>query len=183
MRSVPLVTISLVLGILLGYASAIYALDYLGTKRVADGVGWLEWQLDKKQAVSIYATAHFLTAGELPPPAAKNQALFRQIDDDGKSLDGNCIYVFKGKLPAARWWSVILSSGSHDPTLSSPQINAENAVTLGDGTLEIAISKYPQAGNWLRPENDGAFVLHYVISDVQATDAPAVLPKLIRTDC
>lgn len=183
MSNFSVVTVSIGLGVLLGYGSYVYAKDSYGIKPAVGGQGWHEWQLDQKQAMSSYAIAYFLTSGQLPPPANKNQFLFRKLDDAGNALNTDCVFLLKGIFPAARWWSVSLDGGQRDASTPIPQLTAEEIVTRADGSTEIVISKYPQAGNWLRPENDAGFTLNLMIAGpIDGEDRPP-LPTVTRTGC
>ncbi len=183
MRNISIVTVSLGLGVLLGYGSFVYAKDSYGMKSAAGGQGWQEWQLDQKQAMSAYTIAHFLTDGQLPPPANKNKFLFRKRDDAGNLLNGDCVFRLKGIIPPARWWNISLDGDQRDATTPAPQLTADDVVTFADGTAEIVISKYPQAGNWLRPANDSNFTLNLMIAGSTEGDEPPPLPALTRTGC
>jgi hypothetical protein len=183
MRPLSFGSVYLGLGVILGYASALYMIAPMGSAAIANSPGWSEWQLKPDRISSTYSLARFLSAGEMPPPLNNGHRYFRATDAENNKLRPDCVYRVKGALVPARWWSFTILSGGSNTATATSILTSENALTNGDGSIDLVISRYPQSGNWLRPPDGSDFSLHYTVSGPSPTDEPSPLPTLTREGC
>lgn len=168
-----------VIGLALGLASAIYSLDGFGLKPAAENAGWQEWRFSADDRLQPYALGHFQSAGKVPTPSSTHY-FTRNMDDDGNSLRGDCVFVLSGPTIPSRWWS--LSAGDASELTRSAVLSAGRAILNADGDLEVNIARQPMPGNWVRPDSSGTYNLIYVVSE-PAQNAKLVLPNVKKGGC
>jgi hypothetical protein len=165
-------------GLLLGIFSAVNALGSYGLVAVAAHPGWAEWQLNSGDTKLIYTLGHFLSGGQLPPPKLA-QSFVRTTDDEGNSLRSDCIYVVKGEITPARWWTMSINQAGG---LSAHSVlTAGEALVDKDGVLKITVSQHPMPGNWLQPDG-GSVSLVYVIHEAPNGET-IQLPSITNKGC
>ena len=185
MARVSVKIFSILCGAVGGWASALSFIDSVGSKPVGTSGSWRVWDLASGTSSNPYARAHFLLEGRVPPAQSLFQVYTNTRDDDGSTLRSNCVYKIAADDLAARWWS--LSAGPLDnPDKDSPSVlTSDGVVRNPDNTINIAMSRYPVAGNWLRPAADGNIVIQLVVSNAETlqTEADLKLPAIQRVGC
>jgi hypothetical protein len=172
-------SLQLFAGIAIGLASGIYALDGFGLKPAAENSGWQEWRFAPKDQLQPYALGHFLSAGKVPTPSTTHYYT-RNVDDDGNSLRGDCVFVLAGEAMPSRWWSI--TAGDANGVTAKAVLSAGSAVLNIDGKLTANIARQPMPGNWIKPDSSGTYNLIYVISEPEK-DAKIVLPTVKKGGC
>lgn len=171
----------IIVGTLLGFASATFALSRAGLSDVQGQAGWQEWNLSAETSLQPYSLGRFLVDGQLPPSNAQ-QEYFRATDKDGKTLRGECLARLKGKLPPARWWTIAAVTRSGQAVSSQSVITAAQAVLEGDGSLDLSISSSPSSGNWIVPPDSGGYSLVVTLNEM--TEGAAIpLPTITQEGC
>jgi hypothetical protein len=164
--------VMLTAGAILGVLSAQYMMETRNVALETQTGGWTEIRADLGDLQSMYAAAHFLRAGAVPPPKG-SRYFVRSEDDDGNSLRGDCLVTIEGTMPATRWWLINAKSGTRRATLDASQ-----AVREANGDTVLSISASPAPGNWLIPPRNGGYELQLVLHGL--SDAPATSLKLPR---
>lgn len=162
MRSFKSSTIFIVIGLVLGFGSAVQSLGSWGMRQVADNPGWKEWRLAPTDTMQPYALGHFLAEGSVPTPVSTHYFI-RDVDDDGDRLRGDCIFMIDGPAISARWWS--LSIQDVQAPSSHAILSAGKTVLDNNLQLRATIALHPMPGNWLQPPDSGSFALKYVVSE------------------
>jgi hypothetical protein len=173
------------LGLIGGWGSALYSVDSVGSTAVAGDGPWRRWDTASADSKGVYAVAHYLLRGNVPPPDALFKSYYAATDSDGATLRAACTYRLEADPMAARWWS--FSAGPDNPASaqSIAMITSDTAMVAKDGKTEIVVSPSPSTGNWLAPKESGALVFRMLISHdgrLQDEDAQA-LPKIQTAGC
>ena len=179
MRILNSSTIFIVIGLALGFGSALYSLDSWGMRPVSDYPGWKEWRLAQKDQMLPYAIGHFLAAGSVPTPNSTRYYV-RSVDDDGNGLRGDCKFSIEGPAVVARWWSLSIQNTATQSEHSV--LSAGRTVLDNNRELRATIALRPESGNWLQPPNTAAFTLVYIVSEAEK-DAFIVLPRVKKVSC
>lgn len=172
-------TIFVVLGLVLGFGSALQSLETTGLQPVADESGWNEWRLSADDRFQPYAIGHFLAAGSVPTPKSTHYYV-RDRDDDGNLLRGDCTFLVDGPALSARWWS--MSVQNSEGARAQAILSAGRAVIDSNHQLRATIALRPTPGNWLQPTDKGVFTLTYVVSELEKGES-LVLPHVKRGSC
>jgi hypothetical protein len=172
----------LVAGIAAGYITGLQALVRAGTVAVPDNSKWQQELVNPKDPYAIYAVGHFKAQGALPPPH-DSQLFSRDIDEDGKSLRGECTYLLSGTAPAARWWAAsVAPAGAMADAVST---NAADVIITGDERLNITLSHRTAAGNWLAMPDAANVKVTLALHEPydQNIKGSASLPVLTKVNC
>lgn len=143
------------------------------------------------ELIDPYARLRMLVSGELPLANGEGFSLLAGIDETGQKLDARCTYRMSGPLPAARFWTLTLTTPDgrliETPLRRSSFTSAEILRFAGE-PLAIEIGARPMAGNWLPTPPGGAFVLvlrlyETPLSATATVLDAAILPRVERLDC
>lgn len=185
MARVSVKVFSILCGVVGGWASALSFIDSVGSKPAGTSGNWRVWDLASGTSSNPYGRAHFLFDGRVPPAQSLFQVYTSTRDDEGSTLRSNCVYKIAAGDLAARWWS--LSAGPLDnPDKDSPVVlTSEDVVRNPDRSISVAMSRYPVAGNWLRPAVDGSIVIQLVVSNAATLqeEESLKLPAIQRVSC
>ena len=172
-------------GGVIGIVSAQWSVEKNATAMTAGGGPWKSWFSGTASIRNPYVNAHYLMFGRLPPALGQELMFEARQDDDGATLTASCDYVIRGPRLTARWWQLaIADEDSGEPTtlsLTSSQLIGET-----DGTMRIAISRLPKAGNWINPGDLSRFELVLKLrpgSGLNASAAVVSLPHIRREAC
>ena len=185
MRRAPAKLLCVLLGVVGGWASALWFIDSVGSTPAGTTGSWRKWDLASGTSSNPYALAHFLFEGRVPPAQSLFHVYTNSRDDDGNNLQSECTYKISAEVLESRWWS--LSVGPLDSTDkdSSSVITSEEVVRGSDSSVDVAVARHPVAGNWIRPAMAGSMVIQLVVSNEGASQAVAslTLPKVQRVGC
>jgi hypothetical protein len=175
----------LLCGILAGWGSAIYAIGALGSTSAAANSSWRMWDVGSGSSSNLYAVAHFLLAGQVPPAQTHFNIYTNDRDDEGNLLRSECVYAVSTDNLRTRWWSLSLEPSDIADKTSAPVITADDVVRAGDGNMIIAISRHPIPGNWVRPAHDGNMDIQLLVSNDNGSQAAASikLPTVQKVGC
>lgn len=152
-------------GFLAGLGSAIAAIEFYSAVPVELGSPWQSWDISANNNARPYALDHYLMAGRFPPAAGQMREFAANTANDGNSLTGACSYMLVANPAPPLWWAIgIFSSGTSSP-ITNGVISADTAVIEGDGSLRLAVSRFPASGNWIRPPSATEFTLLYTIAE------------------
>jgi hypothetical protein len=167
----------------LGVGAAYKGFADFGNRAVAGNPMWMERVLNPQDKALPYVLGHYLAHGQLPPPLAV-QDYIRQYDDDGNSLDGDCVVEVKGEIPAARWWTLSAVNTQAVAALDSNTLTAGTAVLEADDTLVLRIANAPQPGNWIKPPSNGNYRIAFAVHEtVENRGSAFKLPQVHQVGC
>ncbi len=172
-------------GIVGGWASALYAIGTFGSSPAAATGQWRSWDVGAGSSSNIYAVAHFLLAGEVPPAPSHFHFYSSTRDDEGNLLRSECVYQITANKLQARWWSLSVEPSDLADAKSSSVITSEQVVQAPSGNFAVAVSRHPTPGNWVRTAHDGNVELRFLVTNDNGSQAgPAfALPAIQRLEC
>lgn len=185
MRRAPAKTFCILLGVIGGWASALWFVDSVGSKPVGTAGNWRMWDLAAGTSSNPYALAHFLFEGRVPPAQSLFHVYSNTSDDEGNTLQASCTYKITAGELGARWWSLSVGPMDSQDKDTSAVITSEDVVRAADNSVNVAVAKSPVAGNWIRPMAAGSMVIQLVVSNEGASQALAnlKLPAVQRVSC
>lgn len=180
MRSVLHLLSALLVGVVVGWLSAIGAISNLGFASIKDEPYWQQRQNGREQFAAPYALAYFTNAGQVPPPTT-TRFFQRGVDEEGATLDGSCVYTMTGRITPARNWMVGADFGDG----ARITLNAGQLILGPDGAFTLAFSPYPVPGNRIDTADQGrmsiVIVVHEAVQGEGAEDA--ALPRVTKVRC
>lgn len=179
MARVSVKIFSVLCGVVGGWASALSFIDTVGSKPADAAGNWRMWDLASGTASNPYARAHFLIEGRVPPAQSLFQVYTNSLDDEGSTLSSGCVYKISANGLEARWWSLSVGPSDGD---SSASLTSDEVVRAPDGLLNVAMARFPVAGNWIRPAAEGSLTLQFVVSNTD-TESGLKLPSVQRVSC
>jgi hypothetical protein len=180
-----------VLGTLLGLALTFLALERgFGFGAVRAGP-WTGWPKAGSPDIDPYARALVARSGSIPLGTGEGVSFTARTDSDGAPLNPRCIYVLKGPMPQARYWtlSVFLPNGAliENPAKRYGFTSAE-LLRANDSPGEIVLAASAQPGNWLPTSANSSYVVvlrlyDSVLSATAASLDSSAMPKLVKGRC
>ena len=180
-----------VCGIALGLSATVLAVrGGFGLGAVRAG-SWTAWPKTGTPEIDPYARAMLARTGEIPMGLAEGLLLVAARDSGGDWLEGRCDYVFSGKIPASRFWTVTIDTPDgaliDNPAQRHGATSSEIVRDEGGG-FEIALSARARPGNWLPVGHDKRYVVALRLYDTVASATAAALdaaalPAIRRTGC
>lgn len=180
--------IAVVVGIVVGLGSAIYAVR---AGALGSNVSIGPWATGKDFGTAEQGArtrAVVARRGLLALPAREARYYTASVDDAGRSLDGRCSYRITGGALPGRWWSMTLYdgdgylAGDGPYSIGNAAIPAEN-----QGRWTVLVSPQRQPGNWLPTAGLKHFELTvrtYLPPDAGKTNpARDQLPSIRRETC
>lgn len=169
------------LGTLLGLVSAEHAVSgRIGIVSETKGA-WTAWPRAADARIDPYTRAHHLSFGLVPSNRFDTVEYEARMDDAGRALDADCIYVVSGPAPQARWWSLsALALDDRAEMVSEPHVGLVSGQLIyeADRSFRVTVSRELQAGNWLRPPEGGPLVMNLRLY----TPAAAVLQRPLSAE-
>lgn len=149
----PLVTmLTLFFGVVLGLLTAKAALDgELGFSRLTYGPWVGNPRLGGVNA-DPYTKARLIRSGELPLGGGEGITFIAEQTSDGQSLSTACTYAIEGEMAAARYWTLTATTREGAPFQNPSRrygFTSSEILREPGGSVRIALSALPQAGNWL----------------------------------
>lgn len=171
--------IAIIAGLAVGFISARVMMQRAAVAEGGSAVQWQEIRVAGDSLSTLYRRSHFLTRGEVPPPADVH-FFTRATDDDGNVLRGDCVVTLSGTLAQSRWWFI----GSEGGDGTRHTLDAGSAIFNADGSLTLRLSKAPAPGNWIALDDAGPYTLQLVLQDSLSTpEKPLLLPAVKRAGC
>jgi hypothetical protein len=182
MARVSVKIFSVLCGVVGGWASALSFIDSVGSMPAGAAGNWRMWDLAAGTSSNPYARAHFLMEGRVPPAQSLFQVYTTSVDDLGSTLSSGCVYKIAANDLEARWWSLSVGPPGSEDKESSAAVTSDEVVRGPDGSLSVAMARYPVAGNWIRPAAEGKLTLQFVVSNTDA-ESGLKLPSVQRVSC
>ncbi len=175
----------LICGLFGGWASAIYSIDMFGSAPASENSNWRIWDVGAGASSNLYAVAHFLLAGQVPPAQSHFRIYSNALDDEGNLLRSECAYLVSTDNLRARWWSLSVEPSDISDKMSSSVITSDQVVRSDNGNLVIAIARHPVPGNWVRPAHDGNMNIQLLVSNDNGSQLATrvALPAVQRVGC
>lgn len=183
-------TLSVVLALVLGIGSAIWAIQAGASARsVRNGV----WQTSTETGspdASMYVRAQIAFAGLLALNQSEAMYYRAGADAEGRPFDGSCDYLVEGRDPAARWWSLTAYAADHYLIPNAAERYSFSQTTVArqpDDGFRIVVSAQPHEGNWL-PVAAGApfdltLRLYNPLPALTGDLTGTPLPRVTRLEC
>ncbi|MCU0817908.1 MAG: DUF1214 domain-containing protein [Beijerinckiaceae bacterium] len=143
------------------------------------------------ELIDPYARARMLVSGELPLANGEGFSLVASVDENGETLSARCTYRVSGPLPAARFWTLTITTPNGqllDTPLRRSSFTSAEVLRFAGEPFAIEIGARPLPGNWLPTPASGAFLLTLRLYEtpLSATATvldPAMLPRVERVGC
>jgi hypothetical protein len=151
---------------------------------------WQAWPNAGTADVDPYSRARLARTGEIPLGSGEGLALFALADERGRPLLSACDYRIVGQTPPARLWTLALERDDGRPVFdrgAAAAISSDALLRMPDGAFEVAVSRAPNAGNWISPGASGRFriVLRLYDTTVRTVTGLTTLPmpRILRESC
>jgi hypothetical protein len=186
-RAAAAMTIGIALGFLVTAASL----------RAGYGFGeisvgpWKAWPNLGGAEIDPYARAAVARGGIAPLGRSEGLVFTAHSDSLGSPLDGRCDYRISGTPPAARFWTIELTSASGAPLANVTErygFTSSEVLRRDNGDFEIAVAREARPGNWLSPGEARGFAVTLRLYD-SALDAaamrldPAHFLQIVKLSC
>lgn len=191
MRALASVISALILGALIGLASAWVAVDRVALTGAVEKAGWRGNLLTGSPDADPYTRAAIAKSALLALARSETVYFMRTTDDAGATLNARCTYEMIGGDQPARWWSVTVYDESYflaRNTDGAASIDATRVVRGADGRYRVVIGPAPQGYvNWLSTNGAQTFALTIRLYNadpaVQADPTQAPLPSVVKASC
>ena len=190
MRGVVKLAATCLLGALIGLVTAYLAVTGRIDLASQSKGQWIVWPSAGTPQVDPYTRAHFLFRGRLPISHFEAIEFEARTDDDGRALDGSCVYSVSGTQPRVRWWGLSalpIETGEVAEDARGGTLLSRRAVYEPDGSFRATVSPQARPGNWLKPAAAGPMALVFRVynPEPQLRQSPlsVELPSVRRGDC
>lgn len=185
MSRVSVKIFSVLCGVVGGWASALSFIDSVGSMPAGAAGNWRMWDLASGTSSNPYARAHFLIEGRVPPAQSLFQVYTNSLDDEGSTLTSGCVYRISANDLESRWWSLSVGPLNSQDKDSSAAVTSDEVVRGSDNSLNVAMARFPVAGNWIRPAAEGSLTLQLVVSNADELEVAGdlKLPSVKRVSC
>jgi hypothetical protein len=151
---------------------------------------WQAWPNAGTESVDPYSRARLARTGEIPLGSGEGLMLLAQTDESGATLSSNCDYRILGQTPPARLWTIALedANGRIVPERGgAAALGSDVLLRESDGSVQIALSRTPQTGNWISTEAADRFRVVVRLYDTTARTGTALttlaMPRIISEGC
>ncbi len=191
MKSAFLWVSSIVLSLILGLATVIFAIAIAAKDSDTKYSGqWYSSTSVGGKDASIYLRAAVAVAGLLAMDKSEATYYSTVTDKDGKPLDGNCTYHLEGKDLAARWWSITAYT-KFSYLIDTPEgrhsLSKSSILRKEDGSYLAVISPSKHEGNWISVKQGEKFELkarfYNPTPEVLQSPETVSLPTLTKKTC
>lgn len=178
-------------GAALGFATAWLAVNDGFAFGAARSGPWVAWPKAGAPDIDPYARATLARTGAVALGAGEGLAFRAETDSQGRTLDGRCDYRISGPTPAARFWTLALTTRGGRPVANAARRQAfasSDVLRAADGAVQFVVAPSARAGNWLPSAPDAKFVLVLSFYDTPlAASASSIegveLPAIVREAC
>lgn len=174
-----------------GFASAHYAIDFLGKGSNLRTGQWTRLESIENTAGNPYRAA--LKARTTGVALAPGEGLIFTSDRDsnGELFDPACRYMLNGRMPKASLWSLSVNTTQDEQEIRHPErrfVVSRSVQWKADGALSVAIAPDIQQGNWLASPTSGPFTVSLRLYDTPLALNTAELnarelPEITRGAC
>ncbi|MGH1350543.1 MAG: DUF1214 domain-containing protein [Methyloligellaceae bacterium] len=191
MKSAFLWISSIILSLLVGLASVIFAIGVIAQDNDSSHAGqWFSSVPADKSKTGPYLRAILAMRGGLAMPSEEALYFTSIKDSEGNAYDGNCTYHLEGGAVPSRWWS-ITAYNIYSDLIDNPDnrysVTKTSVIRKEDGSYVTVISPSKQEGNWIAVKKGQPFELTARLyhPDASALKAPEKisLPKITKKAC
>jgi hypothetical protein len=179
-----------VAGLALGLWATAFSLTHLSP---FDRVRLSAWRIEPHAGSpesDPYTRARIARSGEIPLAVGEGLTLIARKDDEGRPLDGRCVYRIGPRAPAARYWTLNLYDPEGVPIANPAERYGfrSSEILRAGGEFAITAAADAHPGNWLPIGARGPFalVLSLYDSPLGATAGaiePSTVPRVTRLSC
>ena len=174
------------LGAGLGLASAHLAVAGRPLLGLVEIGPWQAWPRSGGRDIDPYMRAYLARGVHLPLGTGEGLELIAERDEEGRALDGRCLYRISGEIPTTRGWTLSVTDAdgrSFRLPLDRSGFTDAEVVRAENGSLQIAA-----AADWLPLPTSGRFQFRLRLYDTpiatQAGETRAEsLPRIQRIAC
>ena len=179
------------LGIALGLAATQAAVkDGLGFDQIRAGP-WTSSSNAGSQKADPYVKAVLARRAEVPLGLAEGLTFVARTDSAGRRLSGACDYRVGGDTPAARYWTLTVTTPRGELIANAARrygFTSAEIVRDSKGRFQINVSRSARPGNWLPNGAAGPFALMLEIYDSPITAIASTLdakslPTIVKQRC
>jgi hypothetical protein len=150
---------------------------------------WVSHPPNEAVGSDPYFDAAVATSGALPLARGDGLAFTAATDDEGRSLDGRCVYRIAGPVPSARVWTLAVHTDDGALFANAARRFAfagSEVMRDSTGAIDVVTSPHARPGNWL-PTGPAPFVVKLRLYDTTISDSAAqldgTLPAIARVSC
>ena len=174
-----------------GFASAHYAIDFLGRGSNLKTGQWTRLESIENTAGNPYRAALKVRTRGVALAPGEGLVFTSDRDSNGDRFKAACEYRLFGGMPKATLWSLTVNAGEgQDPTPFSDRryLVSRSVVWEADGGVSVAIASDARPGNWLAAPRSGDFTVSLRLYDTPlALNTGAlsakVLPAIEKGSC
>lgn len=138
-----------------------------------------------------YVKAALAREAAIPLGLAEGLSFIASHDSSAQRLSGRCVYVVRGAVPPARYWTISVLTLHGRPIGNAAErygFTSAEIVRSENGAFRVVISREARPGNWLPIGTKGPFLLMFRLYDTPVTSTVSTLdahsmPSVTRTGC
>jgi hypothetical protein len=179
----------LVIALGLGFGLSWYALSDGRLFGTIDVGPWTAWRNVGLPTPDPYTRAYIARTGALELGASEGLRFVAVKDSAGLALDRACTYRIAGRMPTARFWTLVPEALDGGPIVRAgapPDFRSTRIVRAADGSAQLFVGKALSPYNWLEITGDGPFQIVLTLYDAQSLGGGgdiAALPGIERGAC
>lgn len=153
--------------------------------------GWTAYPDIQTADADPYAKAHRANDGRLLLGRAEGLVFRADSDQSGQTLDANCRYQVRGRVPPSLFWTLRATYSDKNP-LNLPVgwphvVNAHKVLKDQSGNISVTLSSSAEEGNWLALARDKPFGLQLTLIDTPTSNDSGIreleMPNIIQLEC
>jgi hypothetical protein len=190
LRLVIHLALMVVIALGLGFGLSWYALSDGRLFGTIDVGPWTAWRNVGLPSPDPYTRAYIARTGALELGNSEGLRFVAVKDSSGLTLDRACTYRIAGRMPPARFWTLVpeaLDGGPITRPDAPDNFRSTRIVRSPDGTAQLFVGKALSPYNWLEITGEGPFQLVLTLYDAQnlggAGSDIATLPTIARGAC
>lgn len=151
-----------------GFASAHYAIDFLGKGSNLRTGQWTRLESIENTAGNPYRAALKARTSGVALAPGEGLVFSSDRDADGDIFDPRCAYRLTGRMPKASLWSLSVNTVQEGQEVGHAKrrfVVSHSVQWKADGTLQVAIAPDIQQGNWLASPASGPFTVSLRLYD------------------
>jgi hypothetical protein len=161
-------------GLAAGCLSAMVMIQHSADQMLSGSGAWSINNPGLRTRADVYARAHDLLAGRLPPPPSQIIEAIASHDDEGEPLSARCTYRLTSTAAMPVWWSVSAIAGQTADAALQASAHSGSALAAADGSITITASSLPVPGNWLKlPPGPHLSLVYWAVPDSRAAAQPS----------
>ncbi len=177
--------IIILIGLIVGGASAYYTLQRSHGIGAVNAGSWSAWPFVGGSQVDPYTVAKATTDGTIHLGAAEGLAFEANSDQKGEPLRRECKYEISGNTSTTKLWTLAAYDTAGELILNDTQmvsaLYSGDIIRYPDSSFILKMGNRPQSGNWLPLNGKGELKLILRLYDTPITSNSGVIdPQMPR---